>query len=181
MLSTVLAALALSSSYSVSLAKQSPLLRVQEEDAYHQFDHEIRRVAVIGAGPNGLQAAAALIEEGLEVRLFERADQPAGNWYYRDSVVPIEASFPYVSVVLSITLLSCFLTLRSLNCCRNKPLVNSSYTPSIPDQLPHVKFYDDGEDGVSNSWRIREQENPSPVWASLTSIAPPVRPPLLSS
>lgn len=68
MLSSVLAALALSSC-SVSLARQSPLLRnpvIEDADAYHQFGHEIRRVAVIGAGPSGLQAAAALIEEGLE-------------------------------------------------------------------------------------------------------------------
>lgn len=62
-------------------------------DDYFHFSHEIRRVAVIGAGPAGLQAAAALLEEGFEVRLFERADQPGGNWYYQDQV-PVAASFP---------------------------------------------------------------------------------------
>lgn len=62
-------------------------------DDYYHFSHEIRRVAVIGAGPAGLQAAAALLDEGFEVRLFERADQPGGNWYYQDRV-PVAASFP---------------------------------------------------------------------------------------
>lgn len=62
-------------------------------DNYHKFSHEIQRVAVIGAGPAGLQAAAALLEDGYKVRLFERTDKPGGNWYYREEV-PIPASFP---------------------------------------------------------------------------------------
>ncbi|KAF9511431.1 hypothetical protein BS47DRAFT_1486839 [Hydnum rufescens UP504] len=36
----------------------------------------IRRVAVIGAGPSGLQSAATLLEHGFEVRLFERRPKP---------------------------------------------------------------------------------------------------------
>lgn len=82
-----------------------------DDDGYHRFSHDIRRVAVIGAGPSGLQAAAALIEEGLEVRLFERADQPAGNWYYRD-IVPVDASFP-----LSICVPQFLVTAHVLTCC----------------------------------------------------------------
>lgn len=65
------------------------------DDHYYHFSHEIRRVAVIGAGPAGLQSAAALLENGFEVRLFERSDNPGGNWYYREDT-PIHASFPYV-------------------------------------------------------------------------------------
>ena len=63
------------------------------QDDYYQFTDEIRRVAVIGAGATGLQTAASLIEHGFEVRLFERADNSGGNWYYQDQT-PIHASFP---------------------------------------------------------------------------------------
>lgn len=59
----------------------------------HHFSHPIRRVAVIGAGPNGLQAAAALIDHGFEVRLFERRTRPGGNWFYTDAK-PVHATFP---------------------------------------------------------------------------------------
>ncbi|KAJ7821481.1 FAD/NAD-P-binding domain-containing protein [Mycena olivaceomarginata] len=48
------------------------------------FDHPIRRVAVVGAGPAGLQAAAKLIEHNFTVRLFERAPHPGGNWLYSE-------------------------------------------------------------------------------------------------
>jgi hypothetical protein len=44
------------------------------------FHHPIKRVAVIGAGPAGLQAAAKLVEHNFTVRLFERAPLPGGNW-----------------------------------------------------------------------------------------------------
>lgn len=57
------------------------------------FEHEIRRVAVIGAGPSGLQAAAALIDHGKQVRLFERTPTPGGNWNY-NRITPLPAAFP---------------------------------------------------------------------------------------
>jgi NADPH-dependent glutamate synthase beta subunit-like oxidoreductase len=63
----------------------------QSEDAFETpkplwtvFHHPIRRVAVIGAGPAGLQAAAKLIEHNFTVRLFERAPHPGGNWLHSE-------------------------------------------------------------------------------------------------
>lgn len=53
-------------------------------------------MAVIGAGPAGLQAAAALVEHGFGVRVFDRTRNPGGNWQYSGNVIPIPASFPYV-------------------------------------------------------------------------------------
>jgi dimethylaniline monooxygenase (N-oxide forming) len=43
--------------------------------------HDIRRVAVVGAGPSGLVAAKSLKEEGLEPVVFEQADGVGGQWY----------------------------------------------------------------------------------------------------
>lgn len=57
------------------------------------FHHPIHRVAVIGAGPAGLQAAAKLIEHNLTVRLFERAPHPGGNWLYSEET-PVRESYP---------------------------------------------------------------------------------------
>ncbi|TIC84804.1 FAD-dependent oxidoreductase [Nocardioides sp. GY 10113] len=39
-----------------------------------------RRVAVIGAGAAGLTAAKALLDEGVDVTVFEKGDQPGGLW-----------------------------------------------------------------------------------------------------
>lgn len=63
-------------------------------EEYTCFKHEIHRVAVIGAGPAGLQAAAALIEHGKEVRLFERARGPGGNWNSSPKLTPNHEPFP---------------------------------------------------------------------------------------
>lgn len=62
-------------------------------EEYTCFARDIRRVAVIGAGPAGLQAAAALLEHGKDVRLFERTRGPGGNWNWSPTL-PIPASFP---------------------------------------------------------------------------------------
>ncbi|KAF8310291.1 FAD/NAD(P)-binding domain-containing protein [Clavulina sp. PMI_390] len=114
---------------------------------YYKFPHDIKRVAVIGAGPSGLQAASALLDEGLEVRLFERQDQPGGNWYYQDAQ-PIE-----------------------LSPRKHRSLYKSFNNPT--HKIPSVQYYNDGAEGVSNSWRIREHTNPSPIWNNLTTIIPP--------
>jgi MFS transporter, ACS family, pantothenate transporter len=39
-----------------------------------------KRVGVIGAGISGVVAAAHLIEEGLDVTVFERSDAAGGVW-----------------------------------------------------------------------------------------------------
>jgi NADPH-dependent glutamate synthase beta subunit-like oxidoreductase len=57
------------------------------------FHHPIQRVAVVGAGPAGLQAAAKLIEHNFTVRLFERAPHPGGNWLYSEDT-PVRESYP---------------------------------------------------------------------------------------
>ncbi|KAF9511430.1 hypothetical protein BS47DRAFT_1383429 [Hydnum rufescens UP504] len=109
----------------------------------------IRRVAVIGAGPSGLQSAATLLEHGFEVRLFERRPKPGGNWFY-SALTPLPAAFP------------------------DRPIEFAAYTPDIPDVVPKIHIYEDGEDGISNEWRLREHWNPSPVWNDLHTNSAPV-------
>lgn len=81
---------------SVVSAAQIPLKALYsqtgDQDEYYQFSHPIRRVAVIGAGIAGLQAAASLIENEFEVRLFERGRGPGGNWFYQDET-PVQVPF----------------------------------------------------------------------------------------
>lgn len=57
------------------------------------FNKTIKRVAVIGAGPAGLQVAAELKEHDFDVRLFERAPGPGGNWRYSDEI-PAREPYP---------------------------------------------------------------------------------------
>lgn len=84
---------------SFTIATQVPLvdqIRVSphaNESRYYHFDRKIERVAVIGAGPAGLQHASAFIDAGFTVRMFERAPMPGGEWLYTDKV-PIDAQFP---------------------------------------------------------------------------------------
>lgn len=42
-----------------------------------------KRVCVIGAGPSGIAAGRALLEEGLDTVVFEKGDEVGGNWAYR--------------------------------------------------------------------------------------------------
>lgn len=94
----VLCAVTLRLSSATVLASQTPLYSSRHHGASHpedwfDFGNSIRRVAVIGAGPGGLLHASALIEEGFEVRLFERAPKPGGQWLYTDKT-PVHAPFP---------------------------------------------------------------------------------------
>lgn len=77
---------------SLSAASQLPFGK-SDQDGYFRFSHEIKRVAVVGAGPSGLQVAAALLENGMQVRLFERKDRCGGNWYYQDELA-VDVSYP---------------------------------------------------------------------------------------
>lgn len=60
-------------------------------------------------------------------------------------------------------------------CHRDIPINISAYAPDIPDELPFTRIYYDGDEGLSNDWRIREQWRPSAAWADLQATAPPVR------
>lgn len=50
------------------------------------------RIAVIGAGAAGLSAAKALLDEGLEVVVYELGDRPGGLWV-RDSASGLSAAY----------------------------------------------------------------------------------------
>lgn len=74
-------------------AQQWPTAIQQDASRSYEFQHSIERVAVIGAGPTGLQHAAALLEHGFQVRLYERAPVPGGQWLYTDKT-PVDVPFP---------------------------------------------------------------------------------------
>ena len=59
------------------------------------FPHAIKRVAVIGAGPSGLQVAAELKDHGFNITIFDRAPGPGGNWRFTDEI-PVRESYPCV-------------------------------------------------------------------------------------
>ncbi|KAJ7218309.1 FAD/NAD-P-binding domain-containing protein [Mycena rebaudengoi] len=110
------------------------------------FHHPIKRVAVIGAGPAGLQAAAKLIEHNFTVRLFDRSPGPGGNWFYTDET-PARESYPDPS---------------------------PDDTAEIPDNLPFTHYYEEGEDGISLDQRWKEHWRPRPVWNNLHTNSPQV-------
>lgn len=78
-------------------ASQTPLTgsgtHESHSDDWFDFASQIKRVAVIGAGANGLIHASTLLKAGFEVRLFERAPKPGGQWFYTDKT-PVHAAFP---------------------------------------------------------------------------------------
>ena len=61
--------------YSEFLQPEQSVLGLQEYP-YHKFSKDIKDVAVIGAGPSGLQNVVELREAGFNVRLFERKQFP---------------------------------------------------------------------------------------------------------
>lgn len=142
------------------------------DSPYYELNTKIERVAVIGAGPSGLLHASTLIENGFQVRLFDRAPNPGGNWYYSEKA-PIPASFPYAHRYLPIMRLISLADAIHYN--RNPPIEVAGYTPDIPETLPSTRIYSDGDDGVTNDWRVREQWSPSPIWAGMKTTLNPVR------
>lgn len=91
--SLLVVAVAFSSASSKQVRLPTTHQTPDDERQWYQFSNEIRRVAVIGAGPSGLIHAHTLLSEGFEVRLFERAPKPGGQWLYTDKK-PVHASFP---------------------------------------------------------------------------------------
>jgi len=77
---------------------QSPLQSNGDRLSYYQLPHSIERVAVIGAGHVGLMQAAALLDAGFQVRMFERAPRPGGQWLYTDKT-PVPAPLPCVELL----------------------------------------------------------------------------------
>lgn len=158
------------------VALQLPLFVQSADDPasseYTTFNHAIRRVAVIGAGPHGLQVTAALLEHGFDVRLFERKKLPGGNWYSSNTTA-LHAAFPYAHLP---SLMPGDLQSQRCMMHRNRRLETAAYDPDIPSTLPSWKVYEEGAHGVSNDWRLREHWNPSPVWDHLTANSPPVWP-----
>ncbi|THU85250.1 FAD/NAD-P-binding domain-containing protein [Dendrothele bispora CBS 962.96] len=110
------------------------------------FNSTIKRVAVIGAGPAGLQAAATLVTHNFTVRLFDRAPGPGGNWLYSEQV-PVRESYP------------------------DAPLDKDR---QIPDTLPATKYYSEGDEGLTLDERWREHWQPRSIWNSLHTNSPAV-------
>ncbi|RCH78383.1 hypothetical protein CU098_000008, partial [Rhizopus stolonifer] len=61
----------------------------------YTFAKPIRKVAIVGAGPAGLPTAKLLLDEGLEVKIYERNSAPGGTWIYHEEQ-PICPEFPSV-------------------------------------------------------------------------------------
>jgi NADPH-dependent 2,4-dienoyl-CoA reductase/sulfur reductase-like enzyme len=82
-----------------ALTQQTVFDRWKDSDdipEWTTFPRPINRVAVIGAGPSGLQAATHLLGANLTVRLFEKAPSPGGNWFYTEET-PVREDYPSVT------------------------------------------------------------------------------------
>ncbi|KAJ7028600.1 FAD/NAD-P-binding domain-containing protein [Mycena alexandri] len=130
----------------ISVSTQSQNVFETPKPLWTTFHHPIRRVAVVGAGPAGLQAAAKLIEHNFTVRLFERAPHPGGNWLYSEET-PVREPYP------------------------DKPV---GQTAEIPAKLPMTRYYGEGDDGLTLDDRWREHWQPRPLWDSLHINTPKV-------
>ncbi|KAI0343689.1 FAD/NAD-P-binding domain-containing protein [Trametopsis cervina] len=125
---------------------EGPQQRVHDANRWTVFPKQIKRVAVVGAGPGGLQAAAALQERNFTVRLFDRAPGPGGNWLYSEEV-PYRESYP------------------------DAPIDQEKW---VPKNLPATKYYNDGDDGLTLDERWREHWHPRSIWNSLHTNSPAV-------
>ncbi|KAI0029643.1 hypothetical protein K488DRAFT_72817 [Vararia minispora EC-137] len=126
--------------------EQVVLGQVDRGSEWTVFPHPIKRVAVIGAGPSGLQVAAELLEHNFTVRLFDRSPGPGGNWLYSEEY-PTRESYPDT---------------------RLEDIIK----PWVPGSLPHREYYLEGDDGLTLDYRWREHWQPSPVWWGLHTNSP---------
>ena len=74
----------------ITFAEQTVL---DSDSPWTVFSHPIKRVAVIGAGPSGLQVAAELKDHNFNVTLYDRAPGPGGNWRFTDEI-PTREAYP---------------------------------------------------------------------------------------
>ncbi|KAI9277807.1 hypothetical protein BY458DRAFT_432547 [Sporodiniella umbellata] len=71
--------------------KNKDVIRHQAQIALehpYNFKKTIRKAAVIGAGPYGLNGARHLKEAGLNVKIYERSDSVGGIWRYSETPPP---------------------------------------------------------------------------------------------
>ncbi|KAJ7136167.1 FAD/NAD-P-binding domain-containing protein [Mycena epipterygia] len=130
----------------LATAQQAPFSSQTANPEWTVFHHPVKRVAVIGAGPAGLQAAAKLVEHNFTVRLFDRSPSPGGNWFYTDET-PVREPYP------------------------DKP---ADETASIPERLPATHYYGEGDEGITLEDRWKEHWQPRPVWNNLHTNSPAV-------
>ena len=98
---------------------------------------------------SGLIAYRELTQAGYDVHIYERDNQPGGNWHYTDEV-NVDAPIPARDISVG------------------------DYIPSLPPKdtkFPYVEVYADDK----NDERKRAHRSPKPIWKSLTSNAPAVR------
>ncbi|KAJ7792160.1 FAD/NAD-P-binding domain-containing protein [Mycena olivaceomarginata] len=131
-------------SFVISVSTQSQDVFETPKPLWPTFDHPIRRVAVVGAGPAGLQAAAKLIEHNFTVRLFERAPHPGGNWLYSEETPGRRLRYLPSSVTRYYNEGDDGLTLddRWTEHWQPRPLWKSLHinTPKVSTELPDVKY-----------------------------------------
>lgn len=65
-------------------------------------------------------------------------------------------------------------TLITIAFCSDAPTRLAAYVPDVPTTLPLTRIVKDGEDGLSNDWRLREHWAPSVIWKNMSLIIPPV-------
>ncbi|KAJ7738333.1 FAD/NAD-P-binding domain-containing protein [Mycena metata] len=123
---------------------QSQNVFEEPQQAWTVFHHPIRRVAVVGAGPSGLQAAAKLIEHNFTVRLFEAAEHPGGIWHYSEET-PLREAYP------------------------DKPIEHAA---DIPIKIPATRYYCEGDNGLTLDDRWRQHWRPRPMWDNLHANSP---------
>ncbi|KAJ7471617.1 FAD/NAD-P-binding domain-containing protein [Mycena galericulata] len=137
-------AILLALSITTVIGRQVVFEASNDSSQWTTFPRPITRVAVIGAGPAGLQAAAHLLAANLTVRLFERAPSPGGNWFYTEEI-PMRESYPNNTFE------------------RKQP---------VPDVLRATIYYREGDDGISLKGRWKEHWQPRPVWYDLHTNTP---------
>ncbi|KAH8929383.1 FAD/NAD(P)-binding domain-containing protein [Atractiella rhizophila] len=133
-----------------ALPQQQYIFSSGAEDDFYHFPTAINRVAVIGAGVSGLQAASTLLKHNFTVRLFDRGSDPGGNWNYQPFLRPVREEYP------------------------QKKLIERGYERDIPEELPTKKIWREGDGGWTLGDRWRDHVWPSPVWEGLHTNSPSV-------